>query len=44
MGTPIVPMGLSVSRVRSPIRPIGSIGVSIRVRAWNNMVFHGPER
>ena len=30
MGIPVFPMGLPVSRVRSPIRPIGSIGVSIR--------------
>ncbi len=44
MGTPIFPMGLPVSRICSKIRPIGSIGVSIRVQAWNKMFFHSPKR
>ena len=44
MATPVFPMGLPVTRLRSPIRPIGSIGVSIRVRAWYDMVFRNPER
>ncbi len=42
--TPIDPMGLPVLRVRSPMRPIGSIGVSIRGRPWNDLVFHSPKR